>query len=59
MNGFNFVKANTDKRKAASLQAPKPIPFPGRKMPKAKTNRGSFGPYIKALASGHRPPDIR
>lgn len=57
MNGFNFVKANTDKKAGKNLKPPTPIPFPGRKIPKPR-NRSSFGPIVSALARGERPPKI-
>ena len=59
MNGFNFIKANTGKASAKTLKAPDPIPFPGRVMPKPKTNRASIMPMVRLLSTGNLPPEIK
>lgn len=54
-NGYNFIKANSDKK--ARVTAPKPIQWPGRVIPK-KPGSSSFGPIVKSLARGGLPPTL-
>lgn len=56
MNGFNFIKANTDPKKGRALKGPEPIDFPGRP---ARRKPGAFGPIIRRIAAGARPPDVK
>lgn len=57
MNGFNFIRANSDKK--AKVSAPTPIKWPGRESARPKKPKGSFLPIVRTIASTGRVPDIK